>query len=136
MEGPNRNFDSEGDGECPEGNGLDGMHRHTEKNRTSIQRIPTLVEGNQIIGPEEDAEHLNPKQQTERSAHGVDHELERSVILVGTAPLIDEEVHRDETNFPEDKEDQEVKRHENAEHACFQKEEEHHVRLDTVCHAE
>ena len=39
-------------------------------------------------------------------------------------------------NLPEDEEDQQVERQEDAQHACFQEEEEHHVGFDAVGDAE
>ncbi len=79
---------------------------------------------------------MHRKQQPQRSAHGVDHELKRGVVAICTPPLIDEEVHRHQTNFPEYKEDQQVNGHEHAEHPGFQEQEQHHVRFDAVCHTE
>ena len=79
---------------------------------------------------------MDCEQESERSTHGVDHELERGIIPVGAPPLVDEEVHRHKTDFPEDEEDQQVERHEDTEHACLEEEEQHHVRLDAVSDAE
>ena len=81
------------------------------------------------------AKQLDAEQQPERAAHGVDHELDGGIIPVGTAPLVDEEVHRDEADFPEDKEDQQVNRHEDAQHPGLEEQEQHHIGLDTICNA-
>jgi len=37
-----------------------------------------------------------------------------------------------QTDFPEDKEDQQINRHENAEHPGLEEQEQHHVRLDAI----
>jgi hypothetical protein len=44
----------------------------------------------------------------------------------------DEEVHRNEGEFPEDVEQEQILREENAKHAHFQQEEEHHEIFDAL----
>ena len=52
------------------------------------------------------------------------------------APLVDQEVHRDQADLPEDEEQQQVQRQEDAQHAHLQQEEQDHVGLDPVLDAE
>ncbi len=95
-----------------------------------------LIKLEQIECSKPNAQQLDRQQQSQRSTHRIDHELERGVVTIGAAPLVDQEVHRHESHFPEDKEDQQVERHKDAEHACLEEEEEHHVPFDPVCNAE
>ena len=59
-------------------------------------------------------------QHQQRADQGVDEELDRREDAVFRAPDADEQGHRDQHQLPEDVEDEEIERHEDAEHAGLQ----------------
>ena len=134
MERPDRNLDGKGNHKTPEDHGLYSSDRETKQKALSGR--PFGRNDGQVKGPEESTQQLDTQQQAERAAHGVDHEFERGIIPIGTAPLVDQEIHRNKADFPEDEEDQQVEGHEDAQHARLEEQEQHHVGLDTVGHAE
>ena len=77
-------------------------------------------------------EHQNSEQHQDRADQGIDHELDRRVAAPRAAPDRDDEVHRDQHGFPEDKEEQEIERHEDAQHAGLQDQEKGVIFLETV----
>jgi hypothetical protein len=81
-----------------------------------------------------DAEEQNGNQHQNGTSHGVKEELDRGIHAARSTPNTDEEVHRDEGEFPEDVEQEEILREEDAHHAYFQKEEEDHEVLHAVFH--
>ena len=134
VERPDGDFDREGHHERPED---DRLHRlDGEAEQGARGGSPLFGNGDQVKGPEENAEQLDAEQESERSAHRINHELERSVVAVRAAPLVDQEIHRDEFHFPEEEEDQQVERHEDAQQARLEEEKEHHVGFDAVADAE
>ncbi len=136
VEGPDGHLDRKGNGKSPEGNRLHGPNRHAKPWLGRVERIPFIIQHEQIECPETNAQQLDREQESERATHGVDQELERGVVAVGTPPLVDEEVHRHQTHFPEDKEDQQIEGHKDAEHARFQEEEKHHIPFDAIGNGE
>jgi hypothetical protein len=94
-----------------------------------LQIRPDRQQAGIVKGPSNHADHLDRQQQAQRASHGVQDELERGVIAVLTAPLADQEVHWHQANFPKDKEQQQVERHKDAQHARFQQQEQDHIRL-------
>ncbi len=48
------------------------------------------------------------------------------------APDTDEQEHRSQLDFPEDEEEQQVERHEDAHHTSFEQEQQSHILFDTV----
>src|SRR6185369_2725836 len=65
----------------------------------------------------------------EGADHSIDEEFDRCVDPVLPTPDADDEVHRDQHDFPEDVEEKEIERDECAEHADFQQKEAGHVTL-------
>ena len=130
MEWPDRNFDGKSNDKTPEDHILHSCNWEAEQR--ALSGSPFCDNGSQIKGPEESAKQLNAEQESKRSTHRINHEFDRSVVPVVASPLIDEEVHRHEADFPEDEKDQQVKRHEDAEHAGFEEEEQHQVWLDAI----
>ena len=74
--------------------------------------------------------HVEDRQQHQhRAGHGEDEELDRRIDAPLTAPHADQEVHRDQGEFPEDEEQHQVGGQENAQHARFEQQEEEHKAL-------
>ena len=67
-----------------------------------------------------EVEGQDAEQHQHRADQGVKEELDRRVELPRPAPDADQEVHRDQHHFPEDVEQEEVERHEDADHAGLQ----------------
>ena len=76
------------------------------------------------------------EQDAEQHQHGtgerVEEELDGGVELARAAPDADQQVHRDQHRFPEHEEQEEVERHEDAEHAGLQNQEPDVVFLHAV----
>src|SRR6266702_735765 len=66
-------------------------------------------------------------QHQERSDHRVDEELHRSINFIFPTPDTDHEVHRNQHNFPEYVEQEQVERDERTQHACFKQQQADHV---------
>jgi len=75
VERPDRDFDGKGDGERPESNRLAVLYGHAEERSASVQRIPTLIKGNQVVSAEE-SRTIESQATVRAIAHGIDHELE------------------------------------------------------------
>ena len=76
-----------------------------------------------------EVERQDAEQHHDAADQRVEEELDRRVEPVGAAPDADEEVHRHQHHFPEQEEQQEVQRHERAEHPGLQHEQEDVVLL-------
>ena len=79
-----------------------------------------------------DAQPQDRQQHQDRAGHGVQEELDGGVDAPRSAPDADQEVHRDEREFPEDVEQEQVLRQEDADHAHFEQQEEDHEILDAL----
>ena len=79
-----------------------------------------------------DAQPQDGQQHQDGAGHGVQEELDGGVDAARSAPDADQEVHRDEREFPEDVEQEQVLRQEDAHHAHFQQQEEEHEILDAL----
>ena len=64
-----------------------------------------------------EVERQDGHQHEQRARQGVEDELDRRVDAVAAAPDPDDEVHRDQHGLPEDVEEEEIERHEHAQHA-------------------
>ena len=95
--------------------------------RSKMSKRVSLKLGEVLVVQDQDAQ-----QHQHRTDQGVDHELDRGVDAARTAPDADDEVHRHQHGFPEDEEQQEIERHEDAQHAGLQQEEERVVFLQPV----
>ena len=62
MKRPDRHLDRECDDERPKSDRLDRVHGQPQQDGARIQRIPACGEIHEIVGPEENAQHLNPQQ--------------------------------------------------------------------------
>ena len=63
----------------------------------------------------------NSQQHQYRSGQGVEEELDGGVEFPRPAPYPDQQIHRHQHRFPEHKEEEEIQRHEDAQHARLQK---------------
>src|ERR1700733_5951141 len=64
----------------------------------------------------------NREEHQHRAGQGVEEKLDRSIEAALAAPNADQEIHGNEHHFPENVKEDEVERHENAEHAGLQQE--------------
>ncbi len=67
-----------------------------------------------------EVEEQNAQQHQHRAGQGVEEEFDRGVEFARAAPDADQQVHRHQHGFPENKEEEEIERHEDAEHAGLQ----------------
>ena len=67
-----------------------------------------------IVEPDDRHQHQD------RAEHGVQNEFQRGVDAPLVAPDADQEIHRDQHHFPEQEEEEQVERDEDADHAGFQ----------------
>ena len=76
------------------------------------------------------------KQNAEQHQHGagksVEEKFDGGVEFARTSPDADQQVHGDEHGFPENEEEEEIERHEDAEHAGLQNEKPDVVFLDAI----
>ena len=72
------------------------------------------------------------KQHQYRAEQGVEEELDGGVEFSRAAPDSDQQVHRNQHGFPEYKEEKEIKRHEDAQHAGLQHQEPDVVFLHSI----
>ena len=77
-----------------------------------------------------EVEHQQGDQHEHAAHEREEEELDRRVFPPRPAPDADEKVHRQEHHFPEDVEEEEVQRHEDAQHARLQEEEEDAIGAD------
>src|ERR1019366_472182 len=74
----------------------------------------------------------NAQQHQHRASQGVEEELNGGVELARAAPDPNQQVHGNQHRFPEDEEQEEIQRHEDAEHARLQKQKPDVVFLDPI----
>ena len=71
----------------------------------------------------EEVERQDAEQQENRAHQGVEEELDGGVELAAVSPNADDEIHRHQHDFPENVEEEEVERHEDAQHAGLEQHE-------------
>ncbi len=67
-----------------------------------------------------EVQEQNAQQHQHRAGQRVQEELDRGVKLARPAPDADQQIHRHQHRFPENEEEEEIERHEDAEHAGLQ----------------
>ncbi len=67
-----------------------------------------------------EVQEQDAQQHQHRAEQRVQEELDRRVELARAAPDADQQVHRDQHGFPENEEEEEIERHEDAQHAGLQ----------------
>ena len=77
----------------------------------------------------EEVQRQDAQQHEHGAEQGVEEELDRRIQLAPVPPDADQEVHRHQHDFPEDVEQEEVQRQEDAQHAGFQEQQAAVVRL-------
>src|SRR5579864_5988324 len=80
-------------------------------------------------------EPQNADEHQDRAEHGIQNEFQSRINFASMAPDADEEVRRDEHHFPENEEEEQIERAENADHAHFQDEEHGEEFLDVFVNA-
>jgi hypothetical protein len=116
VEGKERHLDRECQEEGAEQKQLSGR---SERNDTGLQLRLHILEiecAGQVEEPEDRYEHQN------RSEHCVQNEFHGRVNAPFVAPHADDEIHRDEHHFPENEEEEQVERNEDADHARLEHE--------------
>src|SRR5579885_3311196 len=131
MERHQRRLDGEGGGKGQEEPGLCRTVQLRVQQRRQIKRVRAarrlLVEV---------AEGNDASQHQEAAHRGVEDELESGIDASLSAPRTDQQVGRNEHQFPENVEQEEIGGEENAENAAFQQQHEGHVVLDLLLDAE
>ena len=79
-----------------------------------------------------EVQHQDGDQHQHAAEQRVEEELDRRVFAPRAAPDADQEVHRQQHHFPEDVEQEEVERQEDAEHARFEQQEQNAVGLHVL----
>ena len=76
------------------------------------ERVNTRLASHDVVHHQDGDEH------EQRAEEGVNEELDGGIHPARTTPCPDEEIHRDEHDFPEHIEQEHVERDKHAEHAC------------------
>ncbi len=120
MERPHRDLDGERDQEGCEDRSLEdiavGALVPPGLQLEDVERADASGVVVRLIGGDDADQHQ------QRPDQRVDEELDRREDAVFRSPNTDEQGHRDKYEFPEDVEDEEVERHEDAEHTGLQQE--------------
>lgn len=74
-----------------------------------------------------EVEHQHGDEHQHTTQQRVQEELDGRVLATRSTPDADQEVHRQQHDFPEDIEEEEVERHEDAEHAGLEQQEQHQI---------
>ena len=82
-----------------------------------------------------EVEHQNCDQHQNATCERVEKELDRCVLAAWSAPDADEKIHRQQHDFPEYVEQEEVERQEHAEHSRFQQQKQNQVSLHLLLDA-
>jgi hypothetical protein len=118
--------------------GVEREHRHLDREaQEERQEDPPLQVERHVQAVEQrrravdagdgvvvEVERQDAEQHDDAADQGIEEELDRRVEAVGAAPDADEEIHRHQHHFPEQEEEQEVERHEGAEHPGLQHQQE------------
>ncbi len=78
------------------------------------RRIPG--DGREPVEPQDRHQHQD------RAEHCVQHEFQRGIDAPPVSPDADQEIHRDQHHFPEQEEQEQVERNEDADHSGFENE--------------
>ena len=76
-----------------------------------------------------EVQRQDSQQHQHRAGQRVQEKLDRRVQPAVAAPHADQEIHRHQHHFPEQVEEEEIERHENAQHAHLQQQEQNVVFL-------
>jgi hypothetical protein len=92
-----------------------------------------------------DVEELKQEKHADRTGHGIDEEFKRSIVAalfrigiggVAASPSLNEEICRNQAEFPEDEEEEEIERQEVPQHCRFQQKHQRQVQFHPLCDAE
>ena len=119
MEREHRHLDGEPDGKRDEDPDL-----HLQRPRMRVLHQLGEVEGMAAVGQRVvEVKRQDSQQHQDGAGQRVQKELDGGIELARPAPDADDEVHRNQHDFPEHVEEEEVERHENAQHAHLQQQE-------------
>ena len=79
-----------------------------------------------------EVQEQDAQQHQHRAGQGVEKKFDGGVEFARAAPDADQQIHRHEHGFPEDEEEEEIERHENAEHAGLQNQKPDVIFLDAI----
>ena len=132
VEGEHRHFDGEGEEEAQE------QQRGDVRTVVGINLRRGFVESLEAEGVDAgyvlmmEVEEQDAQQHQHRAGQRVEEELDGGVEFARASPDADQQVHRDEHGFPENEEEEEIERHEDAEHAGLEDEKPDVVFLDAI----
>ncbi len=83
------------------------------KQRLNLRDVKRWIagDGGDPVEPQNRHEHQD------RAEHRIQHELQRGINAAAVSPDADQEIHRDQHHFPEQKEQEQIERNENADHS-------------------
>src|SRR5437899_12106617 len=128
MERKHGHLDGKGEEEAPEQNPLQGggKLRNRGQQRGNVKRVSGARPGQFMRAI---VKRQNGQQHQYRSGQRVEEKFDRSIEPPVAAPHADQKVHRDEHHFPEQVEEEEIERHEDAQHARLQQQKQNVVFL-------
>src|SRR5438132_1038885 len=88
--------------------------------RGQFARRRFLSQLDEVEGIRREIDECKSQQHSHAASQRVDEELEGCVGAIFSTPDLDEEVHRDEAQFPEDEPMKEIERREHPKHARLQ----------------
>ena len=124
MEREGRNLDREADEQGDPGDPLEG-HAIAARVGRECGHVKRRRRG-VVVQPQ------HRQQDQDRAQQGVQEELDRGVFAPRAAPDADQEIHRQQHHFPEDVEQEEIQRHEHADHAGVEHQQQGEVALDAL----
>ena len=129
-----RHFDGKSDEQQNEGRDL---QRRAER-MGAHQPLADLLQLDDVECPHvaaAEVEHQDRDQHQDTSHQRVEEELDGRVFLSRSAPDADQEVHRQQHDFPKDVEQEEVQSQKDSEHPCLEDQEQNQVALHLLVHA-
>ena len=134
VEGKHRDLDGKGkeEGEekhCGDGRSVSRIGIDFRRGLIQSREAEGIDSGQNVVV---EIQEQNAQQHQYRAGQGVEEELDGRVKFARAAPDADQQVHRNQHSFPEDEEEEEIERHEDAEHAGLQDQEPDVVFLDAV----
>ena len=128
VEREHRYLDRKGERECAEGERLQCWVGNRAAQRDQVECAGPGA-GCRLVakgGSEDRHKHQ------QRADQCVEDELDRGVDAIGATPDADDQIHRNQHDLPEDVEEEEVEREEDAEHPCLKNQEADEVLLHAV----
>src|SRR5215831_557786 len=129
VQGEERYLDGEGHKERQKKQPLGGGRKYERTALQSALDFDQVERAGGVIQPEASDQHQGG------AGHGVQHELDGGVDASLMAPDADQESHRDQHDFPEEEEQEQVERQEYSHHADLEHQQHHEKFLDAMVDA-